>query len=40
MATLAVSRPVLLRRARALEVFTVAWNSREGVIEAWHGDHD
>ena len=32
MATLAVSRPVLLRRARALEVFTVVWNSLEGII--------
>jgi len=32
MATLAVPRSELLRRARGLEVFTVAWNSLEGVI--------
>ena len=32
MATLAVPRLALLRRARALEVFTVAWNSLEGAI--------
>ena len=32
MAALAVPRSELLRRARGLEVFTVAWNSLEGVI--------
>jgi divalent metal cation (Fe/Co/Zn/Cd) transporter len=32
MAILTAPRPVLLRRARALEVFTVAWNSLEGLV--------
>lgn len=32
MAVLTTPRPVLLRRARGLEIFTVAWNSLEGLI--------
>jgi divalent metal cation (Fe/Co/Zn/Cd) transporter len=32
MVTLTAPRPLLLRRARALEVFTIAWNSLEGVV--------
>src|SRR3990172_8232771 len=32
MATAAVPRPVLLRRARGLEIFTVVWNSLEGIL--------
>jgi divalent metal cation (Fe/Co/Zn/Cd) transporter len=32
MSTIAAPRSILLRRARALEVFTVTWNSLEGLI--------
>ncbi|HEY6102497.1 MAG TPA: cation transporter [bacterium] len=32
MAVLTAPRPVLLRKARGLEIFTVAWNSLEGLI--------
>jgi divalent metal cation (Fe/Co/Zn/Cd) transporter len=32
MAILTAPRPLLLRRARGLEIFTVAWNSLEGLI--------
>jgi divalent metal cation (Fe/Co/Zn/Cd) transporter len=32
MATLTGPRALLLRRARTLEIFTIAWNSLEGVI--------
>jgi hypothetical protein len=34
MSTIAAPRSILLRRARALEVFTVAWNSLEGLIRS------
>lgn len=32
MDTVAAARPALLRRARLLEIFTIAWNSLEGII--------
>lgn len=32
MDTVIAARPMLLRRARLLEIFTIAWNSLEGII--------
>lgn len=32
MDTVIAARPALLRRARLLEIFTIAWNSLEGII--------
>ena len=32
MGTVIAARPALLRRARLLEIFTIAWNSLEGII--------